>query len=132
MIQLKNRIFVPLMTTLIVAIASCLAGCADRDDRPEPKDLDPSLQQAGEALNRAQAAMERAGVVIDFSDIGTLGNLTQILPDPLELAQPERQAAIQEAIGAMYDVLYRFLINTLLIIYSLAEATEVATTGKTH
>ena len=28
--------------------------------------------------------------------------------------------------------LYRFLINTLLIIYSLAEATEVATTGKTH
>ena len=27
---------------------------------------------------------------------------------------------------------YRFLINTLLIIYSLAEATEVATTGKTH
>lgn len=105
MIQLKNRIFVPLMTTLIVAIASCLAGCADRDDRPEPKDLDPSLQQAGEALNRAQAAMERAGVVIDFSDIGTLGNLTQILPDPLELAQPERQAAIQEAIGAMYDVL---------------------------
>ena len=29
-------------------------------------------------------------------------------------------------------VLYRFLINTLLIIYSLAEATEVATTGKTH
>ena len=30
-----------------------------------------------------------------------------------------------------YD-LYRFLINTLLIIYSLAEATEVATTGKTH
>ena len=29
-------------------------------------------------------------------------------------------------------ILYRFLINTLLIIYSLAEATEVATTGKTH
>ena len=29
-------------------------------------------------------------------------------------------------------MLYRFLINTLLIIYSLAEATEVATTGKTH
>ena len=31
-----------------------------------------------------------------------------------------------------YRELYRFLINTLLIIYSLAEATEVATTGKTH
>ena len=29
-------------------------------------------------------------------------------------------------------ILYRFSINTLLIIYSLAEATEVATTGKTH
>ena len=38
------------------------------------------------------------------------------------------------ALGAkgVLHALYRFLINTLLIIYSLAEATEVATTGKTH
>ena len=46
--------------------------------------------------------------------------------------QPKKPIFITSTYPLPKMDLYRFLINTLLIIYSLAEATEVATTGKTH
>ena len=106
--QFRNRMFVSLIAMMIIAAVGFLPGCADRDDRPEPEDADPATQQAAEALNQAQDAMARAGIEINFSDIGALGDLATILPDPIELGTLEDQGAIQEAIGAMYGVLDAF------------------------
>ncbi|MCZ6679762.1 MAG: hypothetical protein O7E52_21230, partial [Candidatus Poribacteria bacterium] len=85
MVQFRNRMFASLVAVIIVAAASLWVGCSDRDDRPAPEDPDPAFQQAAGALDRAQDAMQKAGVDINFSDIGALGNLATILPDPLEL-----------------------------------------------
>lgn len=90
---------------LIVMLASFQLGCSDRDDISEVQEPDPALQKASVALNRAEAAMEKAGVDINFSDVGSLANLSAILPSPLELAVLEDQGALQEAIGALYEVL---------------------------
>ena len=106
--QLGNRMFASLTAMMIIAAVSFLPGCADRDDRPDPEDADPAAQQAADALNQAQEAMVRAGIEINFSDIGTLGDLATVLPDPVELGILEDQGAIQEAIGAMYGVLDAF------------------------
>jgi len=89
----------------MVAVASFLIGCAERDEITTPENTDASFQKAATALNVAQEAMKRAGIDINFSDIGTLGELVSILPAPLGLSTPEKQGAIQDAIGAMYGVL---------------------------
>ena len=105
MVKFRKCIFVNLM--VIIAAISVLAGCSDRDNRPEPNDPDPSFQKAEAALNRAQAAMEKADVDINLSDIGTLGNLATILPNPMKLGLLEADA-LADAIVAMYEVLDAF------------------------
>ena len=90
---------------LIVMLASFQLGCSDRDDIAEVQEPDATLQQASVALNRAEAAMEKAGVDINFSDVGSLANLSAILPNPLELGLLEDQTLLQQGIGALYEVL---------------------------
>ena len=82
-----------------------LAGCSNRDERSESHASVLSLQEADAALNRAEAAMQRAGIDLQLSDIGTLGHLTTILPSPQQLGALEDQAVIQDPIRAMYEVL---------------------------
>ncbi|MCH8292868.1 hypothetical protein IH992_17390 [Candidatus Poribacteria bacterium] len=105
MFTYKNHTLASPIIILIVMLASFQLGCSDRDDISEVQEPDPALQQASVALNRAEAAMEKAGVDINFSDVGSLANLSAILPSPLELAVLEDQGALQEAIGALYEVL---------------------------
>ncbi|MFB3042188.1 MAG: hypothetical protein ACE1ZS_10395, partial [Candidatus Poribacteria bacterium] len=105
MFTYKNHTLASPIIILIVMLASFQLGCSDRDDISEVQEPDPALQQASAALNRAEAAMEKAGVDINFSDVGSLANLSAILPSPLELAVLEDQGALQEAIGALYEVL---------------------------
>ena len=105
MFTYKNHTLASPIIILIVMLASFQLGCSDRDDISEVQEPDPALQKASVALNRAEAAMEKAGVDINFSDVGSLANLSAILPSPLELAVLEDQGALQEAIGALYEVL---------------------------
>ena len=104
MVKFRDRLLVPLVTVSIVG-TTIFAGCSNRDERFESNALAPSLQEADVALNRAQAAMQRAGIDLELSDIGTLGHLATLLPSPLQLGTLEDQEVIQEAIRAMYEVL---------------------------
>ena len=101
MIKFRNH---PLVLLVMASIfgTTILAGCSDRTERSESN---PALQEADTALQRAQAAMQGAGIDLQFSDIGTLGNLATILPSPMKLGTLEDQAVIQDAIRAMYEVL---------------------------
>ena len=100
-IKFRNHPLVLLVMASIFGI-TVFAGCSNRDERSESN---PALQEADTALNRAQTAMQGAGIDLQFSDIGTLGHLGTILPSPLKLGTLEDQAVIQEAIRAMYEVL---------------------------
>jgi hypothetical protein len=91
----------------LIVSAGFHIGCADREDRPKAE-ADSALQQASAALDRAQAAMQKAGIDINFADVGSLSNLSAILPNPVELGLLEDQGTIQDAIGAMYEVLDAF------------------------
>ena len=51
--------------------------------------------------------MQKAGVAINLSDIGILGSLATILPNPMELRLLE-EGVLESAIGAMYEVLDAF------------------------
>lgn len=93
-----------LLATVSIVGTTVLAGCSNRDERSESTPLAPSLQEADASLNRAQVAMQRAGIDLELSDIGTLGHLATILPSPQQLGTLEDQAVIQEAIRAMYEV----------------------------
>lgn len=101
MIKFRNHLPVLLVLASIFG-TTILAGCSDRAERSE---FNPALQEADTALQRAQTAMQGAGIDLQFSDIGTLGNLATILPSPMKLGTLEDQAVIQDAIGAMYEVL---------------------------
>ena len=103
MVRFRNHLLILLVTVSIVG-TTIFAGCSNRDERFESNTLAPSLQEADVALNRAQAAMQRAGIDLELSDIGTLGHLATILPSPLQLGTLD-QEVIQEAIKAMYEVL---------------------------
>ena len=105
MVKFRNCFLASLTAIVVVTAASFLIGCADREETTESENADSSFQQAAVALNQAQDAMKRVGIDINFSDIGTLGNLSSILLDPLEVGALEKQGAIQDAIGAMYRVL---------------------------
>ena len=93
-----------LLATMSIVGTTVLAGCSNRDERSESTPLAPSLQEADAALNRAQVAMQRAGIDLELSDIGTLGHLATILPSPQQLGTLEDQKVIQEAIRTMYEV----------------------------
>jgi len=87
-----------------------LYGCADRDELEETRRQQaPGYDaEANEALQRAEKAMEDAGVSINFNELNgleSLSDLRTILPDPLEIAQLEKQQKIEDAIVALYDVL---------------------------
>ncbi|MBI1927413.1 hypothetical protein HYR99_24635 [Candidatus Poribacteria bacterium] len=105
MVKFRNHTVAILAGLVMVGVASFLIGCAERDEVTTPENTDASFQKAAAALNLAQEAMKKAGIDINFSDIGTLGELVSILPNPLGLSAPEKQQAIQDAIGAMYGVL---------------------------
>lgn len=96
-----------LVFLVIVSIVSTtiFAGCSNRDKRAESNTLTPALQEADAALNRAQVAMQGAGIDVQLSDIGALARLETILPSPMKLGALEDQQVIQDAIRAMYQVL---------------------------
>ncbi len=104
MVKFRTHLLVLLAMASLVGII-ILAGCSNRDERFESAPLAPSLQEADAALHRAQAAMQRANIDLELSDIGTLGHLATILPSPLQLSTLEDPEVIQEAIRAMYEVL---------------------------
>ena len=101
MIKFRNHLPVLLVMAAIFG-TTIFAGCSDRAERSESN---PALQEADTALQRAQTALQGAGIDLQFSDIGTLGNLATILPSPMKLGTLEDQAVIQDATGAMYEVL---------------------------
>lgn len=87
-----------------------LHGCADRDELEEARrQLAPGYNaEANDALEQAEEAMKDAGIDINFSELSGLESLTDlgaILPDPMEIAQFDKQAQIEEAIGALYAAL---------------------------
>ena len=104
MIRFRNYLLV-LFVMVSIFGATVLASCSNRDERSESHAPGLFLQEADAALNRAQAAMQRAGIDLQLSDIGTLGHLATILPSPQQLGVLEDQAVIQDAIRAMYEVL---------------------------
>ena len=105
LMRLKMGPMMPLLVAGLIGIIVFSVGCADRDKQLEEDEPDPALERANAAFKLAQAAMQRANITINFTDIGTLGNLQTILPDPLEIGELEDQGAIQDAIRAFYEVL---------------------------
>lgn len=96
-----------LVFLVIVSIVdtTIFSGCSNRDERAESNTLTPALQEADAALNRAQVAMQEAGIDLQLSDIGALARLETILPSPMKLGTLDGQQVIQDAIGSMYQVL---------------------------
>ena len=82
------------------------SGCADREELQETRrQLAPGYNaEANEALKRAERAMKEAEIEVDFSEMGleSLTDLRTILPDPMEIAQLEKQQKMEEAIVALY------------------------------
>jgi hypothetical protein len=99
---------------------SFFCGCADREELEEARyrqTLGYNIR-ANEALERAEEAMVAAGIEIDFrelSGLASLADLRTILPDPLEIKELEKQQKIEEAIGALYDVLDALLLDPIEI-----------------
>ncbi len=80
-------------------------GCASRDD--ELESAPGSTSEADEALAKAEQVMADAGVEINFRDLqglGSLADLRQVLPSPLEIAVLEDEQ-IDEAVDSLYAVL---------------------------
>ncbi|HIE26774.1 TPA: hypothetical protein EYP66_05770 [Candidatus Poribacteria bacterium] len=96
------------VVSICIALLFSSIGCADRKIG-QRADVSEEFKIASEALAKAEEAMEKAGIAISFSDLGDLGagNITEILPSPLDLAQLEKEnpELIRDAIESMYSVL---------------------------
>ncbi|MDA1190417.1 MAG: hypothetical protein O3A46_01895 [Candidatus Poribacteria bacterium] len=79
-------------------------GCADRVESIEDEDLPENVQNANLLIAAATEAMERAGVHIDFDDIGALRDLQSQLPAPDSLASASAQTDLQEGITSFNGV----------------------------
>lgn len=99
----KHRLHVVL--GLFVLLAGIFIGCADRTE--EVDSAPGSNPQADAALAEAERVMEDAGVAISFRDLeglGSLADLRDILPSPLEISQLE-DAQIEGAVASLYEAL---------------------------
>jgi len=106
----KNSALYCAMAIFSVISLLLLYGCADREELEEARRQEaPGFNtEANEALNEAEDAMAEAGIDINFSELSgleSLADLSALLPDPLEIAQFEKQQKIEEAIDALYAVL---------------------------
>jgi hypothetical protein len=78
-------------------------GCAP--DREREEMVAPgSTSRADEAVMRAEQLMELAGIAISFEELGSVADLREILPDPLEIAELEKNV-IEESVASLYDAL---------------------------
>jgi hypothetical protein len=93
--------------SICIALLFAFLSCADREIEPRA-DVSEEFKKAAEALAKAEEAMEKAGIAISFSDLGSLGkdNITEILPGTLDLSQLEKEnpELIQDAVASLYDV----------------------------
>ncbi len=93
-------------SVLPVFFVSCLllfsSGCSERDD---PAVAPGSTLTADEALKEAEAKLEAAGVPLSFEEPGALMHPEDLIPDPADLGEPQKQANFEEAIALLNTVL---------------------------
>lgn len=90
---------------LIIFTCLFITGCGENESQETD---DPDYSDANMALQDAEDAMQEAGLDVDLDDgmdEDTGDELSAILPDPLQIAQLEKQAQMEEAIDSFYVAL---------------------------
>ncbi|RKY01205.1 hypothetical protein DRP77_10160 [Candidatus Poribacteria bacterium] len=86
---------------LLIALI-LLMGCASRER--EEGVAPGSTSKADEAVAKAEAIMASAGIALSFDELGSVSDLNEMLPDPLEIAQLEK-SVIEESVASLYEAL---------------------------
>lgn len=86
----------------IFSLLALFSGCRDREEAV----IAPcSTLKADEALKKAEALIEAAGISLSFDEPGELTEPEKFLPDPASLGDPETQKNIEAAIEQLNIVL---------------------------
>jgi hypothetical protein len=88
---------------MLIAFSFFLFGCADRKEKEEEVAPGSSLE-ADKALEKAEKVMQENGIAVSFDELGSVSDLSTILPDPLEIARLEK-GVIEESVSSLYEAL---------------------------
>ncbi|MEK7399876.1 MAG: hypothetical protein AAB116_23280 [Candidatus Poribacteria bacterium] len=92
------------LSLLIVLVMSSilLMGCAERD---EDATNTGSTPKADAALKEAEKNLKEVGVIVSFDDPGELAHPENLVPKPSDVASPEKQKKIENAITQLNIVI---------------------------
>lgn len=96
---IKNSI---LQTLIILSVLLFLSGCSERE---VPIVAPCSTEAADNALKKAEARLESAGISFSLDEPGDLLTPEELIPSPEELGDAEKQANFEEAIFQLNTVL---------------------------
>lgn len=97
--MISKNAFLPI---LIICCIFYLFGCAERE---EPTVAQGSTSVADDAILRAEASLEAAGISFSFEEPADLLTLEDFIPDPGDLADAEVQANLEAAITELNTAL---------------------------